>query len=623
MSEQPTDANTRPEGDTGGDEGTAQWSDYRRVAVYIAPYWRRLALILLISLLSIALSLVQPYLAKFLIDDALLARDLNALLLVAMLMVGVTVVGFVFSFISGYTYVKISAEALFDMRLALFRHLQKLSPRFFARRKLGDILSRLNNDIAEIQRVSADSVLSLLSSVLFFFGSVVIMFWLDWRLSLVGLSMLPFSLWSLRHYQGRLTQRVRRLREHGSEIGSFLIESIMGMRLVVSSGAEEREVERFRGRNLKFIDALLSMQIASRLAGALPGMLLALSTAVVFLYGGRRVIDGAITVGALVAFLAYHLRLLAPIQSLFGLYTGLATARVSLRRVLELFDEEIEVTESPAAVTLQDVRGEIEFEDVSFEHDRGDAVLGGVSFHIPAGSTCAVIGPSGVGKSTVADLIIRLYDPKSGRVSLDGRDLRELSLASLRAAVALVDQTPYLLNATIRDNLIFAQPDASEEAITDAARQASVHEFIAGLPEGYETEVGERGLALSAGEKQRICLARALLRRPAVLVLDEPTAALDPETEIAICETLAQILRGRTAVIITHSPRLIEIADQVVVLKEGRVAWTGRPDELGVSGAPSPQTSALPSGVPPASPSDESSASPSGPRPDALAGGLP
>jgi len=556
------------------------FSEYRRAVAYIIPYWRRLALVLFISLISTLLGLVQPYIAKLLIDGALMPRNLRVLAIVAALMVVVTVLGFVLNILSSYRYVAVSADVLFDMRLALYRHLQTLSPRFYARTKLGEIVSRINNDIGEVQRVSADTLLALLGNIAFLIGSIAIMLWLNWRLFLLSIALVPLSVAALRHYQRRLTGHVRQMRERSADLGSFLIETLMGVRLVVTSNAEAHEVARFRERNRGFIEALLDMQLTSYLAGALPGTILTLSTAAVFLYGGKLVIDGTMSIGALVAFMAYHLRLLAPVQNLLSLYTNLATARVSLSRVFELLDTPAEVTERPDAAKLNEVRGEIAFENVTLRHDREAVVLDAVSFHIPAGSICAIVGPSGVGKSTIADLMLRLYDPQSGAVKLDGRDVRDLCLADLRRAVALVDQTPFLLNASVAENIAYAQPEATRAEIIEAARAAAIDEFINTLPDGYDTQVGERGLTFSTGERQRIAIARALLRRPAVLVLDEPTAALDPLTEQSVSASLSHLLRDCTAIIITHRLSLVSIADQVVVLEGGKIVEAGSPEKL-------------------------------------------
>lgn len=557
--------------------------DYRRALAYVVPYWRRLLLVLFISLFSTLLSLIQPYIAKLLIDEALLRRNGRALVLVAVLMVVVTVIGFVLSALASYQYTAVSADVLFDMRLAVYEHLQKLSPRFLARTKLGEIVSRINNDVAEIQRVAADTLLAFVGNVVFLLGSVAIMGWLNWRLFLLSIALVPMAIVVLRRFQHRLADQVKTMRERSAEIGSFLIETLIGMRLVVTSTAEAREVNRFRARNRSFIEAMLAMQLTSYLSGALPGTILTLSTAAVFLFGGKLVIEGALTIGGLVAFMAYHLRLLTPVQGMFGLYTNLTTARVSLRRVYELLDTPIEVQEAANAKPLASVQTSIAFEHVTLRHDRDNIVLDDVSFQIPAGSICAVVGPSGAGKSTIADLLLRLYDPEIGVVKFDDCDARDLRIQDLRRVVALVDQTPFLLNASIAENIAYARPEASPEEIAAAARAAAIHDFIARLPEGYQTQVGERGLTLSAGERQRVAIARALLREPSVIVLDEPTSALDPITEQNFTATLSTLLKGCTAILITHCMSLVEIADWVIVLDGGKVTQMGAPQELLVS----------------------------------------
>jgi ATP-binding cassette subfamily B protein len=559
-------------------------NDYRRIFAYITPYWRRLTLVLALSLVSTLLGLAQPYITKLLIDEALLRQNMRALTTVAGLMVVVTVLGFVLNIASSYRYVAVSAAVLFDMRLAVYRHLQRLSPRFYTRTKLGEIVSRLNNDISEVQRVAADTLLAAIANVIFLVGSVVIMVLLNWKLFLLSILLIPVSVIALKHYRAKLSSNVQRMRERSADIGSFLIETLMGMRLVVTSNTQDAEVARFRRKNQSFVDALLSMQLVSFFAGALPGTVLTLSTALVFLYGGKLVIDGVMTIGALVAFMAYHMRLLAPVQNLMGLYTSVTTARVSLNRVFEILDAPVEVIETPGAAAIERAKGDIEFENVSLKYDRETVVLDDVSFTIPAGSLCAIAGPSGVGKSTVADLLLRFYDPGSGAIRLDGRDLREVRLNDLRREVVLVEQNAFLFNASVAENIRYGRPEASLDEIISAAQSASIDRFIRSLPEGYETQVGERGQALSAGERQRVALARALLRDPSVLVLDEPTASVDPITEQTIADALVTVMKGRTTVVISHRLSLIERADLVIVIENGRVIETGPPAELLASG---------------------------------------
>ena len=548
------------------------WGQYRRLKPFLAPYASRLGVILGISVLATALGLTQPYISKLLIDDALLRRDMKAFAWVAGLMFGTTVLGFLLNILSSYQYVRVSANMLFDMRLALYRHLQLLSPRFYAKWRLGDLVSRLNTDIGEVQRVSADTLLSVLSNVVFLVGSVAMMLWLNWRLFLFSVVFVPVSLITFRHYQRRLMIFTKELRERGADLGSLFVDTLLGMRTVVTSNAGEREAEKFRERNSAFVDTLLRLQMTSFLSGALPGTILTAATAGVFLLGGWMIIHGSMTIGTLVAFMAYHMRLLSPVQTMMGMAGNLASARVSLSRIFEILDTAPEIAERADAIALGEVRGEIVFEDVTLRHDRAD-VLSGVSFTVRAGAFCAILGPSGVGKSTVADLLVRLLDPDSGMVLLDGQDVRDLRIKELREHIGLVDQAPYLFNATIAENIAYARPVATRAEIEDAGCAAGLDELIRRLPEGYETKTGERGLALSAGERQRIAIARALLRRPTVLVLDEPTSALDAETEKIVSKNLREYLRGRTVIVITHRPALAEIADQVISLREGKV-WT-------------------------------------------------
>jgi ATP-binding cassette subfamily B protein len=534
----------------------------------------------ILGLFSTAVGLVNPYISRLLIDDALLRRNMHILVEIAVLMVVVTVLGFLLNIVSSYYYTRLSAESLFDMRLAVYRHLQRLSPRYFTNAKLGDIVSRINNDIGEVQRVCSDTLLSVLSNFLFFVGSILIMSWLNWRLFLVSIALLPISIVALRHYQGRLTLQTRVLRERSSDLGSFLIESFLGMRLVVASGKENYEAEKFRRHNESFVQSLLSLKILSFLASALPGTVLTFSTAFVFLYGGKLVINGSLTVGALVAFMAYHLRLLAPVQSLLGTYTSLLTGGVALGRVLQLFDVPIEVHESPGAQPLKDLRADIVFDHVRFKYSQKVPVIDEVSLSIPAGALCVIVGSSGAGKSTLADLLLRLYDPDSGVITIGGHDLRNLRFEDLRREIALVEQTPFFFRASIQENISYGRPQATLSEIRPCARAAAIDDFIQSLPEGYATIIGERGSTISVGERQRIALARALLRDPSILIMDEPTAALDPASEAAISRAFGDVLRGRTAILITHRKSLVEIADLVVVIESGRVVESGSPDEL-------------------------------------------
>ncbi len=552
----------------------------RRAFAYLTPYWRRLVLVMAISLLSTAVSLVTPYLTKDLVDRALIGRDLQALVRIVMLFAVLGITGYVLNVVSGLRYTRVSAEILFDMRLALYEHLQALSPRFYARTRLGDIVARINSDIGEIQRVAAEAALAWVGNILFLSGCIGMMVWLDWRLAALTGAVMPISLAALVYYRRRLERRVAALRQKSADIGSFLIETLQASTLVVSSNAQQREASRFRRLNDGFIDALMGMQRVTYLAGGLPGLLLSVGASAVFLYGGWRVVEGTLTLGTFAAFIAYQMRVMAPVQALMGLYTAVATARVSWRRVLELLDAPVEVTEQAAAIPMPAVEGRIAFHGVSLTTERGAAVLDDVSFAVEPGTSTAIVGASGSGKSTIAALLLRLIDPDRGTVTLDGHDLRVLRLADVRRHVVLVEQEPTLLHASITENLRYVQPESGPEDLRRATEAAGIARFVDTLPERAETVVGERGLQLSAGERQRLALARAFLANPAVLVLDEPTAALDPISERQVVEGYRTMMRGRTTLIISHRREVAMSADRVIVLEDARIVESGGPRDL-------------------------------------------
>jgi ATP-binding cassette subfamily B protein len=555
-------------------------ADFRRLLGYVAPYWRRLLLVLVLSLVGTGLSLTLPYLTRLLIDRALLGRDTGALARIVAAFAALTVASFALNVVSGLRYTRVSADILFDMRLALFRHLQRLSPRFYARMPLGQIASRINSDISEIQRVAAEVALSWVGSVVFLAGAIAILIALDPLLFAVSIAVLPLSLLALVRYRRRLEDSIAVVRDRSAGIGTFLIEALQGMRLVVTHNAQDREAARFRERNDGFVDALMRMRRLTYLSGGVPGLLLSVGSGAVLLVGGWRVIDGRITMGTLVAFIAYQMRLLGPVQSLMGLYASVATARVSLRRVHEILDTPPEVTEMDAATPLPAVRGDVVLDDVTFTFDRGAPVLDRVSLTIPAGERVAIVGASGGGKSTIADLLVRQLDPTGGRILLDGRDLRELRLTDVRRHMVVVEQDPFIFNTSVAENIRYARPDAGAADVDAAARAAGLAELIDRLPQGIDTPVGERGRALSAGERQRLAIARAFLADPAVLVLDEATGSVDPAMEAQVVSGYEAVMRGRTTIVISHRLEPARRADRVVVLDRGRIVEDGSADSL-------------------------------------------
>lgn len=542
-----------------------------RFMKYVRPYVGRLVPVVLLSLVGTGLSLVQPFLSKVLVDRALIGRDLGALAWVVGGFLALTAASLAVNVISGLRYTRVSAEILFDMRLDVFRHLQRLSPRYFASTPIGQIASRINSDIAEIQRVATEVALAWIGQVVYLAGSVIMLVLLDVRLFLVGLLALPAAIWALVRYRRRLEGSVAAVRDRSAGVGTFLIEALQGMKLLVAHNAQRRSEDEFRARNEGFIEALMAMRRQTYLSGGLPGVLLAVGSAAVFMYGGYRVIAGEITMGTLVAFAAYQMRLLTPVQGLMGIYASIASARVSLERVNEILETHVEVSDVAGTLAPTPGPGAIDLENVHHAFDRG-VVLDGVTLHVDARSCVAIIGASGGGKSTIADLLVRQADPRVGTVRLDGVDLRALPVAFVRQRVLVVETDPFVFHASLAMNLRVAAPDASDTQLLDAVNAASLGEWLAATPNGLETVLGERGRAMSSGERQRLALARAYLANPGVLVLDEATSALDASTEAAVFGAMRGWLRERTVVLITHRPQVAALADRMIVLDGGRIA---------------------------------------------------
>jgi ATP-binding cassette, subfamily B, bacterial len=538
---------------------------------FVRPRARRLAVVLALALLGTGLALAQPLLTRLLIDGGILGRDFGIVVLTCGLMFLAALASALLGGVNRFQHVALSADVLFGLRLAVFRHLEQLPPTFYARRPTGDLLARLDGDVAEIQRFAVDGLLGAVSATIGLVGTLVLMVLLSWQLSLIAFVLLPAELAFLRLMRPRIETAMRRLRERAGDLSSFLVERLGGIKLIQSVAAEEREAAALDRLQGQFRRDLLRQQMVSYVTGGVPALLTQASTALVFVAGGWMVIQGGLTLGTLIAFAAYLGRVAGPVQTLRGLYVAAQRALVSLHRVVELTAARpaVAAPEVPHALPAHG-RGEVRFEQVRFGY-RDDAVLRGVDLVLRPGEKLGIVGLSGAGKSTLIDLLLRHHDPQAGRILLDGVDLRALDLMVLRRAVAVVAQDVVLFRGSLLDNLRYAAPQASEAQVIDAARRAEVDTFARALPEGYATEVGTAGATLSVGQRQRIAIARALLQNPRVLVLDEATSAVDEATEERIVRAVDELFAGRTRIVISHRKATLAGTPRLLALEDGRL----------------------------------------------------
>jgi ATP-binding cassette subfamily B protein len=527
---------------------------------------------LLLALLIAALSAAQPLLTRMVIDQGLIGRRFPVLIGACLGMLALGAAGFVLGGLHRVIYVRASGQALFSLRGAVYAHLLSVSPRRLARVPVGDLVSRLDGDIAEVQRFGTDAAASFISSALTLIAVGAVMLGLSWRLTLLIAAVLPLQLLVRQYARPRIEASTRALREAAAAVSGFLVETLSGARHVQAAAAEESEVRRLDALGRGYLGRVLRQQLVTYTTGSLAGFLGHLATAATFVLGGWYVLQGRLSVGTLVAFVAYLGRSSGSAASIASLYTGYQRARVSLARVEELLDLP-RVPESAGALAVPaDARGALRFESVSVGANL-DArpVLDSITVDIPAGSKVVLRGASGAGKSTLADLLRRFVDPDSGRILLDGRPLDAYKLADLRRRIVVVEHSPVLFRGSILDNLRYGHPEVDAASAIDAARRALVDEFAGALPQGYDTQVGERGSGLSTGQRQRIAIARAALARPLIVILDEATSGLDLEAARAVHRSLDSTFPERTRLVITHRADDVERSDVCWQLEAGRL----------------------------------------------------
>ena len=604
------------------------WVLLRRVWEFAKPYrWRVVGLLVTILLIT-AISLVSPLLFRAMIDVAIPEGDSQMITLLALGMMAVPLISGVIGVAQRWLNSQIGEGVIFDLRRELYTHMQHMSLRFFTQTRTGEIMSRLNNDVIGAQRAISDTAVTIISNVIKVVATLAIMFAIDWRLTLLGVAVLPLFMLPARRAGRRLRDLRRKSMVLNAEMNATMNETlnVSGALLVKLFGREGYELDRF-SRDAKGVrDIGIQQAVVMRWFFMLLGVVSAIGTAVVYLVGGHLVLAGTFTIGTIVAFAAYLGQLYGPLTSLTTAPVELAQSMVSFERVFEVLDTPIEINERSRPRTLEAANGRIEFEHICFDYEylsegqsagleevarygwhasdraallkrgketdvqeNGDEplkprqqrwALEDVSFTIEPGQLAALVGPSGAGKTTITYMIPRLYDPTDGRVLIDNADIREASLQSLADNIGMVTQETYLFYDTIRANLFYANPTATEQQMIDAAKAANIHDFIAQLPDGYDTVVGERGYRLSGGERQRIAIARVLLKDARILVLDEATSSLDSLSEALIQEALQRVMEGRTSLVIAHRLSTILAADLILVMEKGRLVEQGTHADL-------------------------------------------
>ena len=553
-----------------------------RIVGYLAPYWRRAGGVGACIVAAAALNLAPPWFVKRIVDVAIPRGDLALLWLCCAGMIAGPLLAGLVQVAQKYDAERIGQQAMLDLRVALYRHLHEMPFAFFAKQKPGEAVSHVLNDVQGIGGVVSGTLVDILQNTIVLLSTMAFVIALDWRLAILAVGFLPLFIAPARRAGRRKKVLKQRVQAGMSELTGMLTEtlSVSGALLVKLCGGAEAEVRRFRITAEELKRLSLEQSLLGRWFQMVLRLFESVGPAIAFALGGSLVIRGRLPIGTVIAFVALLKRLYNPASDLAGVHVDLMTSYAYFDRVFAVLDRSASVRDDPAATTLACVAGRIEFRNVSFAYDESAGALSGIDLTIQPGMAVGIVGPSGAGKTTLASLVMRLYDPTIGTVAVDGVDLRRVSQASLRANLAVVTQDTFLFHTTVLENLRYGMASASPAEVEDAARRTEIHDTIAALPDGYDTVVGERGCRFSGGERQRLALARAIVKDPRILILDEATSSLDSASERRVQESLAPLLAGRTSLIITHRLSTIRDADLIIVLDQGRIVERGTHDQL-------------------------------------------
>jgi ATP-binding cassette, subfamily B, bacterial len=562
-------------------------SIYRRVLQYYRPFLGRTLIGLALTLFGIALSLLKPWPFKIIVDD-ILGRNPSATFgnsprlipLLCLALIAIQLAWGVVNLITNYLFVKIGLQALLKLRTDLYAYLQSLSLKYHDARRSSDSSFRVAYDSQSIQTIYNKGFTNIFSSVIMLIGTFVIMMRIDWQLTLLSLAIVPAVVGAIYFFAHRIRRESTFIQEQESAVLAQAQEGLSSIRMVHAFGREEWEVHQFQHQAQQSLHANLRLTLTNVKSALVISTLMVIGTAAMYYLGTLHVLAGTLTLGSLLVFSAYLLMLYQPLESLTYTAWAMEGATAGARRCFEVLDREDDVIDSPNAVAISSARGAISFQNVSFGYAQDRPILHNVDLAIEPNQIVALVGGTGAGKSTLLSLVPRFYDPSAGKIALDGNDLREITKKSLRAQIAIVLQDTLLFSTTVRENIAYGRPGATDDEIREAARRAQADDFISAMPDGYESTVGERGGHLSVGQRQRIGIARAFLKDAPILLLDEPTSALDPTTEAAIMETIKELMHGRTTLIVTHRLATVHRVDRIVVLEHGRMVEQGSGPEL-------------------------------------------
>ncbi len=559
---------------------TSAITGYRRLLGFLWPYWKILLIAVVCMIVVSGSNLIVPWIIKDIVDEVLAEKNIQMLywviaaILVIFLIRGVTTFGN--RYLMGY----IGQRVVTDLRKRLFAHLQRLSISYYDKRRTGEIMSNLTNDIGALQTAIVENFVSLIQEAAIFVGSFVSMIYLQWKLTVLCLVIVPMVSFIIKFFGKKLHQSGKNVQEKLADVTAMLQEVIQGVRIVRSFNRSDYEIQRFDDVNeANFKANVRTIRQSSQLTPFVE-FFSAIAITVIIWYGGLSVIDGIMTSGELIAFLIYAINLANPTRRIAEAVGNIQKSLGAADRVFAILDTEPEVKNRPGAGALQVTAGRVEFDHVAFSYEPDHPVLTDISFTAEPGQTVAIVGPSGAGKTTIANILPRFYDVTGGSVRIDGTDIRDVTIGSLRDHIGLVPQDTLLFNTTIKNNILYGRLDATDEEVWEAVRAANAEHFIRELPMGIETRVGDRGLVLSGGQRQRIAIARALLKNPAILILDEATSALDTESEKVVQEALDRLMVGRTSFVIAHRLSTIQNADQILVINGGVIAERGTHEEL-------------------------------------------